>query len=68
MTGNRLQIRTERTASFRAHNRRPASARPAALPCPATQNDQKPPSPACRATPALSCPSPIAIPSLNHGT
>jgi CBS domain protein len=38
----------------RAHDRRPASARPPALPCPETQNDSKPHSPAYRATPTLS--------------
>jgi hypothetical protein len=64
MTGDRSQIRTER------HGQAPAlttaalpQPRPSALPCPETRDDAKPHSPACRATPTLSRPSPTAAPS-----
>ena len=63
MTGARPQIQTEQhgrasaltTAVLPQPGRRPIRAR--------RRNDSQPHSPACWATPTLSCPSPITVPS-----
>jgi hypothetical protein len=68
MTGNRLQIRTER------HGVLPRSQPPSCLsPAggPSLPRDAERPEaalPGMPGNPSPSCPSPIAIPSLNHGT